>query len=78
MTPHQAEIVIEGILDGIRFLGFAVSAHCVNGVIEAHAIRLVDPDEQHISRVIDGDGPEDCYRCACELAQRVGIDLEDS
>jgi hypothetical protein len=49
----------------------------VNGVVEMHAVKLADPDEQHIARVIGGDGEPECYRCACELAQMVGIDLED-
>jgi hypothetical protein len=36
---------------------------------------LADPSEQHIARV-DSQGDEADYRCACELAQMVGIDLE--
>jgi hypothetical protein len=48
----------------------------VNGVVEMHAVKLIDPAELHIPRVIHGDGPEE-ERCACELAQMVGIDLED-
>ena len=62
------------ILDRIGDLGYATSVHRVNGVVEMHAVRLTDPSEQHISRVIDGDGPEEDHR---ELAQMVGIDLED-
>jgi hypothetical protein len=65
------------ILELIASLGYAVSVHRVNGVVEMHAVKLADPSEQHISRVIDGDGTEEDYRCACELAQMVGIDLED-
>ena len=65
------------ILQLIRDIGYAVSIHRVNGVVEMHAVKLADPSVQHISRVIDGDGPEEDYRCACELAQMVGIDLED-
>jgi hypothetical protein len=61
----------------VEALGYAVSIHHVNGVVEMHAVKLADPDEQHIARVIDGNGEPECYRCACELAQMVGIDLED-
>ena len=61
----------------IAALGYAVSVHHVNGIVEMHAVKLADPSEQHIARVIDGDGPEEDYRCACELAQMVGVDLED-
>lgn len=67
----------DALLDQIRALGFAVSVHRVNGVIEMHAVKLANPDEQHISRVIDGDGPDESYRCACELAQMVGVRLQD-
>ncbi len=65
------------MLEHVRSLGYAVSVHHVNGVVEMHAVRLADRAEQHIARVIDGDGPEEDYRCACELAQMVGIDLDD-
>jgi hypothetical protein len=27
---------------------------------------------------MDGDKPEDIYRCACEFAQMAGIELEDA
>jgi hypothetical protein len=64
------------LLDHVRFLSYAVSVHRVNGVIEMHAVNLSNPDEQHISRVIDGDGPDETYRCACELAM-MGIELSD-
>lgn len=48
----------------------------VNGVVEMHAVKLVDPSEQQASRVIDSDGPGEHYRCASQLAQMVAIDLE--
>jgi hypothetical protein len=41
-----------------------------------HAVRLADPSEQQIARVIDGDGAQESYRYACELAEMVSIDLE--
>ena len=42
-----------------------------------HAVKLDGTEVPHIARVIDGDGEAETYRCACELAQMVGIDLED-
>ncbi len=65
------------ILELVASLGYAVSVHRVNGVVEMPAVKLADPSEQHIARVNDGDGPAEDCRCACELAQMVGIDLED-
>ena len=55
----------------------ATNMHGRNGVVEMHAVQLAYPCAQHIARVTDGDGPAEDYRCACELAQMVGIDLED-
>jgi hypothetical protein len=53
------------ILKQVRSLGFAVSVHRVNGVVEMHAVKLSDSSEQHIARVIDGNGADESYRCAC-------------
>jgi len=68
---------VKPILKQIESLGYAVSVHRVNGVVEMHAVQLAYPCAQHIARVIDGDGEAESYRCACELAQMVGVDLED-
>ena len=64
------------VLKQIESLGYAVSVHRVNGVVEMHAVKLADPSEQQIARVIDGDGAQESYRYACELAEMVSIDLE--
>ncbi|HEV2296113.1 MAG TPA: hypothetical protein VGR35_19870 [Tepidisphaeraceae bacterium] len=69
---------IAPILKRVTDLGYVVSISRVNGGVEMHAVNTADPSEQHIARVINGDGPEEDYRCACELAQMVGIDLEDA
>jgi hypothetical protein len=69
--------VTRSILKQVESLGYAVSVHRVNGVVEMHAVKGADPSEQHVARVIDGDGSKERYLCACELAQMVGIDLED-
>ena len=61
----------------MRTLGYAVSLHRVNGMIEMYAVKLVSSEEQHISRVNDGEGPDETYRCECELAQMVGMELQD-
>ncbi len=81
---------IKPILYVIRSLGYHVSIHRMQGgvslsgdalpvpdrYVEMHAINNADPPEIHIGRV-DDDGPDAEYRCACELAKLVGIDLED-
>jgi len=66
------------ILGQIRSLGYAVSIHRVNGVTEMHAVLLKDPspDNIHIARNLDGNGPDDEYNAACALAEMLGIDLE--
>jgi hypothetical protein len=66
----------EAVLISVRSLGYKVSEHHVNGVVEMHAMLLSDPDQQHIARV-DDDGPDATYQCACLLAGMVGIRLED-
>ena len=42
---------------------------------ERHAVRLQNGKPIFLSR-IDGNGPDDIYRAARELARTVGIDLE--
>ncbi len=78
------------IIEAIRALGYHVSIHRMTGgisldggpslLLPAVYIEMHAHDEDavnvHIARV-DGDSPEDEYRCACELARMVGIDLED-
>jgi hypothetical protein len=78
------------ILCSIRSLGYHVSVHRMAGgislsgnplpvpdrYIERHAHTDDDPPINHIAR-IDDDGPEAEYKCACELALQVGIDLPD-
>ena len=44
--------------------------------VEMHAVRLSDPDEQHIARCLDSDGDEETYRAACALAEMVGMRME--
>ena len=64
------------ILRRIELLGWATSVHHVNGVVEMHAVKLPDGDPVHIARVIDGDGEAETYRCACLLAEAVGVEPE--
>jgi hypothetical protein len=65
------------ILRRVESLGWATSAHHVNGVVEMHAVKLPDGEPVHIARVLDGDSDAETYRCACLLAAAVGVDLED-
>ncbi|MDB5320411.1 MAG: hypothetical protein JWN40_2042 [Phycisphaerales bacterium] len=44
--------------------------------VEMHALDLSqDPPVKHVARVVEGEGGD--YRCACLLAELVGIDLKD-
>jgi len=67
----------EALLAHIESLGYATSVHLINGVTEMHAVLKSDPDQQHIARMIDGNGEVEQYHCACLLAHMVGIELED-
>ena len=68
---------MKALLAQVQFLGYATSVHLINGVTEMHAVLKSDPDQQHIARVIDGNGAVEQYRCACLLTEMVGIELED-
>jgi len=69
------------ILRHVQALGYVVSVHRLSGsllrpdlaCIEMHAI---DGERQHVARVALDEPGEVDYRCACLLAQMVGIDLE--
>ena len=46
--------------------------------IEMHAIDIrTDPPTKHVARVVEGEAGDLDYRCACLLAEVVGLDLED-
>jgi hypothetical protein len=65
------------IIKQIESLGYAVSVQMMDEYIEMHAVRLTNPDEQHIARNADGVGENEMYLTACVLAEMVGIELED-
>ena len=67
----------DAILCQIESLGYKVSEFHINDMVEMHAVLLSDPDQQHIARVADADDESETYRCACLLAEMVGIDLAD-
>jgi len=47
--------------------------------VEMHAVDLSkEPPMQHVARVGEVEGGDLDYRCACLLAEMVGIDLLDS
>ncbi len=41
-----------------------------------HAVLLVEPHTQHVAWCRDGDGPDEAYRVARELAAKVGAGAE--
>ena len=65
------------IVNQIQSLGYIVKTFRNNGKVEMHAVKLDGLQEPQIARCEDGDGPQEEYRCACLLAEAVGIDLED-
>jgi hypothetical protein len=60
----------------ISSLGWIVKTFRVNGTVEMHAIHLKCQHPPQIARSNDGVCPDDEYRCACLLAEAVGIKLE--
>jgi hypothetical protein len=47
--------------------------------VEMHALDLSqDPPITHVARVVEGEDGDLDYRCACLLAELVGIDLKDA
>jgi hypothetical protein len=65
------------ILDQIERLGWILSFHRVNGTVEMHAVKRDGSADPQSARCNDGDDEGCEYRCACLLAEAVGIELED-
>jgi hypothetical protein len=73
------------LLRHITSLGYTVSVHRVSesllgrpGCVEMHATDArLDPPQVHVAAIADGAPGDLDYRCACELAAMVGIELED-
>jgi len=68
---------IKSIVRQMERLGWIVKTLRVNGTVEMHAVKLDCTADLQIARCNDGDGPDEEYRCACLLAQAVGIELRD-
>ena len=66
------------ILKQIESLGYVTSVHRMRDYVEMHALRPSNTDELYLARDGDGDDEVACYRCACALAEAVGLDLGDS
>jgi hypothetical protein len=59
-----------------RFPSSLLGTH--QGSVEMHALDLSqDPPAKHVTRVVEGEGGDLDYRCACLLAELVGIELKD-
>jgi len=63
----------EIILAQIRSMGYVVKIFRINGTVEMHAVDLAAEREPQIARCNDGDGLDEEYRCACLLADAVGV-----
>ena len=75
MLHHKMTAQI--IIDQIDRMDWIVSVHRINGTVEMHAVKITNPDDFHVARCNDGEGDDYDYRCACLLAEAVGIELED-
>jgi hypothetical protein len=82
----QVDGVTLTLLRHVTSLGYTVSVFrfpsSVLGTrpacVEMHALDLSqDPPVKHVARVVEGEGGDLDYRCACLLAELVGIDLAD-
>ena len=68
------------ILRHIESLGYAVSVFRIPSSLlgtvprlrRVHAVKLVEPNDQHIAKV-DGEDDQAAYRAACMLAESVGM-----
>ena len=67
----------DAILAQIRTMNYVVKMFRINGTVEMHAVDLFGERDPQIARCNDGDGPDEVYRCACLLAEAVGIVLWD-
>jgi hypothetical protein len=48
------------------------------GCVEIHALDLSHAlPTKHVARVVEGEAADLDYRCACLLAELVGVDVED-
>src|SRR4051812_5205003 len=82
----KVEGVTLTLLRHIASLGYVASVHripssllgSIGAFVEMHAIDdRVEPPMQHLVRVGVDEGGDTDYRCACLLAEAVGIDLRD-
>ena len=82
----QVDGVTLTLLRHISSLGYTVSVFrfpsSVLGTrpasVEMHALDLSeDPPVKHVARVVEGEGGNLDYRCACLLAEMVGIDIKN-
>jgi len=82
----QVEDTTLTLLRHITAMGFTVSVFRLPrslygtslAAVEMHAVDpSKEPPAQHVARVGEVEGGNLDYRCACLLAEMVGIDLED-
>jgi hypothetical protein len=82
----QVEGVTLSLLRQITSLGWIVSVHripasllgTVGAFVEMHAVDpRKDPPVQHLARLGVDEGGDTDYRCACLIAEAIGIHLTD-
>jgi hypothetical protein len=80
--PTLADAAARALLGHVRRLGYHVSVHVlpssllgtVPACVELHAV-VAATGEQHVAKAA-ADEPDAEYRCACAMAEMVGIRLE--
>jgi hypothetical protein len=69
-------VTTDAIISQIESLGWIVKTFRVNGTVEMHAVKLDCSQDPQVTRCNDGDGPDETYRCACLLAEAIGVRLK--
>jgi hypothetical protein len=80
--PILADLTARALFGRVRRLGYHVSVHLlpssllgtVPACVELHAV-VVATGEQHVAKAA-ADEPDAEYRCACALAEMVGVRVE--
>jgi hypothetical protein len=80
--PILADPTARALLGHVRRLGYHVSVHLlpssplgtVPACVKLHAV-VAGPGEQHVAKAA-ADEPDAEYRCACALAEMVGVHVE--
>lgn len=77
MPDRERSQIATALLNVVRLMGYHVTIHRANGVIEMEAVAVNDPHDRHLVRRTDGDSADDEYFAACQLASLLDVDWEE-